>query len=221
MNEDNMSAEQAPQHNADQREPQTNKLQLATAGASAGQNPSISPENDFLSPSQYDARLGGTDAAQPPFTPGAPGSAPEKQPGTGGGNFGGIKGRVAAGVLALLGLAGAGGAAYEVSQQGGDDNSDKGVVLNIDTPTAKASPTVEAKPTTEPKKVEKSPYNFDFELKVGDTTFRLEENMRTRKKCPDPTQPPSNAAMVECSGIEALIWDKEKYPNLGDCSHSI
>lgn len=67
-----MSAEQAPQPaEADQQEPLRPQagqpFRLATEGAFSGQNSLLSPNSDeFLLPTQYEARLGGTAAGQPP-----------------------------------------------------------------------------------------------------------------------------------------------------------
>jgi hypothetical protein len=164
-----------------------------------------------LTPNQYDARLGGgTTAGRPPVPGSAP--TPERQPGTGGQRFGGIKGKVA-GALAALGLVAGGVAAYELSQQGGDDNSDKGVVLNIDTPTAKASPTVEANPTTEPQKVEKSPYNFGFSEKVGDVTVQITKETQERTECPDPESPIKSAKLVPCNPTHEITVNRDIFPN--------
>ena len=83
------------------------------------------------------ASFGGQAEVPVPPLPGRE-PAPNRNP------FGGIRGKVAA-ALATVGLvAGGAGAAYVATQNGeGDDGDNRGVVLNIDTPTSQATEKVE------------------------------------------------------------------------------
>lgn len=219
MNPEDMSAEQEPLNNADQQEPQIQQLRLAPEGAFAGQIPTNQSQEGSLLPKQYDAHLGGgVPAGRQPVPGSAP--TPDRQPGTGGQRFGGVKGKVAS-ALAVLGLLGAGGVAYELSQQNGDDNSNKGPVLNIDTPTVKPQPTMEATPTVEQKKVESSPFEFGFSKKVGDVTVQITKKTQERTECPDPNSAIKSANMVPCNPTHEIVVNRDIFPDADERTREV
>ena len=81
--------------------------------------------------------------------------------------------RIALGAAGLLAAAGI-GFGVDRAMNNGDDDPERGAVTDV-TPVSEpnSTPTPEATPTKEPAKVEKSPYNFIWETKLGDTTIRF------------------------------------------------
>lgn len=181
-----MSAEQAPLNKAAQQEPQVNNLRLATAGVFAGEN---TPPSSFdtLTPNQYDARLGGTAAGQPPFTPG---SFPERTPTPGKGNN--LRNVLIAGGAILGGAATVAGTLFGIDRLRSDSDTgstETTAAQTVEIPTViPPTPTPEATPTPE---IKSTPYNFINQRVYldGKLTLEITDGMPTRTTVPKSIMP--------------------------------
>ncbi|MDO8269271.1 MAG: hypothetical protein Q7T54_01205 [Candidatus Levybacteria bacterium] len=121
--------------------------------------------------------------------PPAPGRGPSIEHNPNKNPFGGIKGKIAAG-LAAIGIAG--GGAFMASQVLNSDGEDdpKGVAAANVTPILEPTnnPTVEATPTVESKKIEKYPLELGFIQDFGNTTISIQKQLQEVGVVDDPNQ---------------------------------